>query len=232
MKKYLTIIISLILLVSCFACAKKAEEVVTPTEEPVQVTAEPVVLATAEPEPTDTPAPTEEPTPTPVSEEDAFKNLILGDGADIDYVMNDIIGAWDNFTVKMEDTGIAINYYIIPKKDAKKIDDMIGMVTLDCDDNNTVREVNFSVFIDDYSKNKEAVDKLYEFMVNEYGAESISGFNADVWKGLVDKGTFNFAEAYAKASSLGENDEDKVSFGDIDFKVANDAITMTFFGKA
>ena len=232
MKKYLSIIISLLLLISCLACSKQEkEEAPAPTEEPVKHEIETVVLATAEPDPTPTPAPTEEPTPTPVSAENAFKNMVLGDGADIYYVMQEIIGTWDNFTVKEENNDISTNFYVIPKKNAKKIDDMIGMVTLECDDNNIVREVNFSVFIDDYKKNKDAIDKLYDFMINDYAIESIGGFNDKSWKELVDKGTFNFAEAYGKAASLKENEEEKVSFGDIDFKIANDSITLTFFGQ-
>lgn len=239
MKKSILVLIFVLCIFLTFGCSQKkeAEEVVEtpePTEEVINV----IDFATVVPKPTETPVPEnkeeeqEEKTVTgeKANSENYEKKLVkfsMGDGADLEYVITDIIGEWNNTTVIPNEGDGVVNYYIIPKKKAKKIDDSVACITVYSDEM-VIREIDCTVFLDGYEKNKEYIDKVYAFFKDEMPVEVIANFDKDAWKILNETGELDFDKIYKEAEKVKEGEKKEYKHGSFSLEISADNISPYF----
>ena len=229
MKKIVCLILAVFLSFIIFACGKSNKEEISVTPEPEEKEVEIIDITTPEPVTTDPVPVTDQPEEKEEFDEDHYdpdKSLVkfeLGDGADVDYVMTEIIDKWDDTSIIRDDGNGVVTYFVIPKEKGSKGDAIATVKAYD--DDFIIREVTAIVFLDEADKHEEAVKKIYNYFASDFPSEFISNFNKDAWEVLSKTGESNYDRVKTELESMKEDETERFEHGSYNFEISVDSLS-------
>lgn len=188
----------------------------------------PTAVPTATPEPTKAPdtvdfviAPA---TPEPVRAESLMKNFIISE-ADVDGVMLEDVDAWEGWKVIPVEYEGRMDYYAIPSETETDTEKAAGVVAVSMNENH-VECVSCRVFPGKEEVDQEAVKTFYNYLVEKFPFEVVSGLTHEAWEATQKEVDMTFDHAVELANS-GKDSREKV--GSFVFHTAKELISLDFY---